>query len=145
LQIFWTRKDFMTENTIRLERYLPHPSTEVWAALTTPELLSRWWAPGDIAPNVGHRFTMDMGHWGKQPCEVLAVEPGKKISFLFAEGQLDTIVTWRLEAVEDGTVLHLEHAGFLRDTPLGQQAFQGMGSGWPGLLSRIDGVLAGVS
>jgi len=135
----------MTENAIRLERRIPHPATEVWAALTTPELLARWWAPGDIAPTVGHRFTMDMGNWGQQQCEVLDVIPGELLRFLFSEGQLDTTVTWRLEAVEDGTVLHLEHAGFNLGTPLGQQAFQGMGSGWPGLLSRIEGVLAGVS
>jgi DNA-binding transcriptional ArsR family regulator len=65
------------------------------------------WAPGDIAPTVGHRFTMDMGPWGQQQCEILAVEPGELINFLFSEGQLDTTVTWRLETVEDGTVLHL--------------------------------------
>lgn len=135
----------MTENTIRLEHRIPQPSTAVWAALTTPELLSRWWAPGDIAPTVGHRFTMDMGAWGQQQCEVLAVEPGQMISFLFSEGQLDSIVTWRLETIEGGTVLHLEHGGFRLDTPMGQQAFQGMGNGWPGLLARIDGVLAGVA
>jgi len=135
----------MTEKTITLERHIPHPTEAVWAALTTPELLARWWAPGDIKPAVGHRFTMDMGPWGQQQCEVLAVESGTSISFLFSAGQLDTTVTWRLEAVEDGTVLHFEHAGFRLDTPLGQKAFEGMGNGWPGLLSRIDGVLAGVS
>lgn len=135
----------MTENTIQLERRIPHPSTEVWAALTTPELLSRWWAPGDIAPTVGHRFTMDMGSWGQQQCEVLDVKPGELIRFLFSVGQLDTTVTWRLDAVEDGTVLHLEHAGFNLDTPMGQQAFQGMGNGWPGLLSRIEKVLGGAA
>lgn len=135
----------MTENAIVLERHIPHSNAEVWAALTTPELLARWWAPGDIAPAVGHRFAMDMGAWGQQQCEVLEVKPGELIRFLFSEGQLDTTVTWRLEAVEDGTVLHFEHAGFNLDTPMGQQAFQGMGSGWPGLLSRIEGVLTGVS
>ena len=135
----------MTENTIQLERRIPHPNKEVWAALTTPELLARWWAPGDIAPTVGHRFVMDMGAWGQQQCEVLDVKPGELIRFLFSEGQLDTTVTWRLEPVEGGTVLHLEHAGFNLDTPMGQQAIQGMGSGWPGLLSRIEKVLAGVS
>jgi uncharacterized protein YndB with AHSA1/START domain len=135
----------MTENAIVIERHIPHPNTAVWAALTTPELLARWWAPGDIAPTVGHRFTMDMGAWGQQQCEVLEVKPGELIRFLFSEGQLDTTVTWRLEAAEDGTVLHLEHAGFNLDTPMGKQALQGMGSGWPGLLARIDGVLAGVS
>ena len=135
----------MTENAIRLERRFPHPSANVWVALTTPDLLARWWAPGDIAPVVGHRFTLDMGSWGQQQCEVLSVEPGESIAFLFSEGNLDTTITWRLETVEDGTILHFEHAGFRLDTPMGRQALEGMGNGWPGLLSRIDGVLAGVS
>jgi uncharacterized protein YndB with AHSA1/START domain len=135
----------MTENAIRLERRFPHPAAAVWDALTIPELLARWWAPGDIAPVVGHRFTMDMGSWGQQQCEVLTVDPGKSISFLFSEGMLDTTIAWRLESVDGGTVLHHEHAGFRLDTPMGKQAIEGMGSGWPGLLARIDGVLAGVS
>jgi uncharacterized protein YndB with AHSA1/START domain len=135
----------MTDNTIRLERRFPHQPAAVWAALTTPELLARWWAPGDIAPTPGHRFTMDMGSWGQQQCEVLTVESGTSISFLFAEGSLDTTVAWTLEAVEDGTVLHLEHTGFRLHTPMGEQAFHGMGHGWPGVLSRIDDVLAGAA
>jgi uncharacterized protein YndB with AHSA1/START domain len=88
---------------------------------------------------------MDMGSWGQQQCEVLTVDPGKSSTFLFAEGMLDTTITWRLESVDDGTVLHHEHAGFRLDTPRGRQAIEGMGNGWPGLLTRIDGVLAGVS
>ncbi|MDQ0921885.1 uncharacterized protein YndB with AHSA1/START domain [Pseudarthrobacter sp. W1I19] len=135
----------MTENAIRLERRYSHPAESVWAALTTPELLARWWAPGDIAPVVGHRFTMDMGSWGQQQCEVLTVYPGTSISFLFSEGMLDTTITWRLEAVEGGTILHHEYAGFRLDTSMGKQAIEGMGNGWPGLLEQIDGVLAGVS
>ncbi|GAA2202669.1 SRPBCC domain-containing protein [Sinomonas flava] len=130
------------ENTIRLERRFAHPPAAVWAALTTPELLARWWAPGDIAPAVGHRFTMDMAEWGQQKCEVLAVEPGVSIRFSFAEGTLDTTITWSLEAVDGGTLLTLEHAGFRLDTPLGARAIEGMGNGWPGVLSRIDRVLA---
>ncbi len=135
----------MTESAIRLERRYPHQAAVVWAALTTPELLARWWAPGNIAPVVGHRFTMDMDVWGQQQCEVLTVDPGRSISFLFSEGQLDTTITWRLEPVDGGTILHFEHAGFQLDTPMGRHAIEGMGNGWPGLLTRIDGVLAGVS
>ena len=135
----------MTQNAIRLERRYPHPAAAVWAALTTPDLLARWWAPGDIAPVVGHRFTMDMDAWGQQQCEVLAVEPGTSISFLFSEGQLDTTITWQLEPVDGGTILHFEHAGFELNTPMGRHAIDGMGNGWPGLLARVDGVLAGVS
>lgn len=134
----------MTENTIRLERSFPHPKEAVWAALTTPELLARWWAPGDIAPVVGHRFTMDMGAWGQQQCEVTAVEPGESITFVFAEGALDTTITWTLETVDAGTTLHFEHAGFNLDSPMGRQAIEGMGNGWPGLLARIEQVLVSV-
>ncbi|GAB4100351.1 SRPBCC domain-containing protein [Sinomonas halotolerans] len=131
----------MTEPVIRLERQLPHPPAAVWSALTQPELLARWWAAGDIAPTVGHRFTLDMGAWGTQQCEVLTVSPEREMTFLFAEGVLDTTVTWRLEPVDGGTLLHLEHAGFRFDTPMGEQAFNGMGSGWPGVLARLDEVL----
>lgn len=130
------------ENAIRVERRYPHPPAAVWAALTTPDLLARWWAPGDIAPVVGHRFTMDMAGWGQQQCEVLAVEPGRSLTFAFAEGVLDTTVTWTLEAVDGGTLLTLEHAGFRLDTPLGAQALKGMGGGWPGVLGRLETVLA---
>ncbi|WFR84186.1 SRPBCC domain-containing protein [Arthrobacter sp. Y-9] len=130
------------ENAIRLERHFPHPIERVWEAITTPELLARWWAAGDIAPVVGHRFTLDMAHWGEQRCEVLAVEPGRSLTILFAEGVLDTTITWRLESVADGTVLHFEHAGFRLDTPAGRQALDGMGHGWPGVLGRIETVLA---
>lgn len=84
----------MTENAIRLERTFAHSPEAVWAALTTPDLLAKWWAPGDISPVVGHRFTMDMGGWGQQQCEVTAVEPGTSITFVFAEGTLDTTITW---------------------------------------------------
>lgn len=131
----------MTENAIRLQRTYRHSPEAVWAALTTPDHLAKWWAPGDIAPVVGHRFTMDMGNWGQQQCEVTAVEPGKSITFVFAEGTLDTTITWALEATEDGTILHFEHAGFNLDTPMGRTALEGMGNGWPGLLARIDEVL----
>jgi uncharacterized protein YndB with AHSA1/START domain len=131
-------------NDIKFEHRYDQPKDAVWAALTTPELLARWWAPGNIAPIAGHRFTMDMGSWGQQQCEVRTVEPGAAISFLFSEGMLDTTITWQLEEVADGTVLQFEHAGFNLDTPMGRTAYEGMGSGWPGLLNRLDGILAGL-
>lgn len=67
------------------------------------------------------------------------------ITFIFAEGMLDTAITWELETTANGTVLHFEHAGFKLDTPLGRQALEGMGNGWPGLLARIDQVLVKVN
>ncbi|WP_055603756.1 SRPBCC family protein [Streptomyces aureus] len=127
--------------TIHGDQFIAHPPKAVWRALTDPDLHARWWAAGDVRAEVGHRFTLDMGQWGHQECEVLAVEPERLLSYSFAPGTLDTTVTWRLEAEGTGTRLFLDHAGFDLDSPLGRAAFEGMGRGWPGLLGRIEPAL----
>ncbi|MCU7824418.1 SRPBCC domain-containing protein [Kitasatospora sp. DSM 101779] len=133
----------MTDSdTIHCDRYLPHPPAAVWRALTDPELHARWWAAGDVRPVLGHRFSLDMGPWGSQPCEVTAVEEERLLRYTFAEGSLDTTVTWRLVPEGHGTRLFLEHAGFDLDSPMGRAALDGMGQGWPGVLERLDAVLA---
>jgi uncharacterized protein YndB with AHSA1/START domain len=111
------------------------------AALTDPALLARWWVAGDIKPLVGHRFTLDMGNWGTQKCEVTAVQPERLLTYRFAEGSLDTTITWRLEPEGAGTRLFLEQAGFDLDSPMGRQAYHGMAEGWPHVLDRLDTVL----
>jgi uncharacterized protein YndB with AHSA1/START domain len=128
--------------SIRLEELIPQPPARVWAALTEPALLAQWWAPGDIRPVEGHRFTMDMGPWGQQPCVILAVQSQRLLSYSFAPDTLHTAITWRLEPEGQGTRLSLEHAGFEVDAPQGQQAYLGMGAGWPRVLARIAPVLA---
>lgn len=127
---------------IHCDQFLPHSPATVWKALTDPELHARWWAAGDVRPVVGHRFSLDMGPWGEQPCAVLAVDPERLLRYSFAEGSLDTTVTWRLEPEGHGTRLFLTHEGFDLDSPLGKAAFEGMGNGWPGVLDRLAVVLA---
>ncbi|MFF7459713.1 SRPBCC domain-containing protein [Kitasatospora sp. NPDC008115] len=132
----------MTEsNTINCDKFLPHTPAAVWNALTDPGLHTRWWAAGDIRPVAGHRFTLDMGNFGSQQCEVTEVEPERLLTYRFAEGALDTTVTWRLEAEGSGTHLYLTHTGFDLDSPMGRQAYAGMGNGWPHVLDRLAGLL----
>jgi len=126
---------------IQLTQFIPHPPAKVWAALTDPVLHAKWWAAGDVRPVVGHRFTLDMGQWGRQPCEVIAVEHEKLLSYSFAPGTLNTTITWRLQAEGEGTRLSLEHKGFDLDSPIGKSAFHGMGDGWPKVLTRIEALL----
>ena len=125
-------------NVIRCDQFLAHPPAAVWRALTDPRLHARWWAAGDVKPEVGHRFTLDMGKWGQQSCEVRTVEPERLLSYSFAEGALDTTITWRLEVEGTGTRLFLEHAGFDLDSPMGKAAFEGMGAGWPKVVRHIE-------
>ncbi|HEX8811131.1 MAG TPA: SRPBCC domain-containing protein, partial [Terracidiphilus sp.] len=56
----------------------------------------------------------------------------------FAPGTLNTTITWRLEPENGGTQLYLEHSGFDLDSPMAKMAFEGMGSGWPSVLQRIE-------
>jgi len=126
---------------IRLDHYYPHPPAAVWKALTDPELHARWWAAGDVRPIVGHRFELDMGPWGKQPCEVVAVEPERLLRYRFSVGRLDTFLDWRLAPEGEGTRLTLTHEGFDLDSPMGRQAFEGMKPGWPKVLARMECVL----
>ncbi|TFW23908.1 SRPBCC domain-containing protein [Massilia arenosa] len=122
---------------IQMTQFIPHPPARVWTALTDPAIHAKWWAAGDVRPVVGHRFTLDMGQWGQQPCEVLAVEPERLLSYAFAPDTLDTVITWSLVPEGDGTRLSLEHRGFDLGSPMGKMAHAGMGAGWPGVLARI--------
>jgi uncharacterized protein YndB with AHSA1/START domain len=79
--------------TIRLSQFVGHPPAKVWRALTDPNIQANWWAVGDVRPTVGHRFALDMGPWGQQPCEVVAVEPTRLLSYRLATGTLDTTIT----------------------------------------------------
>jgi uncharacterized protein YndB with AHSA1/START domain len=135
----------MKAATIQLDHFYAHPPSAVWRALTDPELHARWWAAGDVRPIVGHRFELDMGQFGKQKCEVLAVERERLLQYRFAAGTLDTIITWRLAPEKNGTRLSLTHEGFDLDSPLSRRAFEGMKPGWPAVLARLEAALAKAS
>lgn len=126
---------------IEVDHWFPHPPAAVWKALTDPALHARWWAAGDVRPLLGHRFDLDMGQWGKQPCEVVQVEPDRLLKYKFGIGTLDTFITWRLAADGAGTRLKMTHEGFDMDSPMGRMAFEGMGAGWPKVVAHIATVL----
>jgi uncharacterized protein YndB with AHSA1/START domain len=113
--------------TIAVDQFIAAPPAKVWRALTEPELLARWWAPGDIAAEVGHRFQLHMPGWGPVACEVLEVEPGQRFVYTFNE---TWTLTWRMVAEGTGTRLLLEHSGLDLDDKRGRDAFDRMGPGW---------------
>jgi uncharacterized protein YndB with AHSA1/START domain/DNA-binding transcriptional ArsR family regulator len=136
----------MTEPvTISLSQYIAHSPAKVWAALTTPELIAKWWAPGDVRPILGHQFILDMGEWGKQPCTVVTVEANHVFAYRYAPEMLDSTITWRVEAEGTGTRLHLDHTFHNPDLPMAKMAITGMGNGWPTVMGRIEPALSSVS
>ncbi|YBV94301.1 SRPBCC domain-containing protein (plasmid) [Phyllobacteriaceae bacterium JZ32] len=116
----------MSLESITVDQPINASPASVWERISTPEGIARWWGPGDIAPVVGHEFTMDMGKWGKVPCRVLEVVPHAKLAYTFADWELH----WTILPTENGCVLRLEHRGFDLNNPKHRYSFDNMGPGW---------------
>ena len=95
----------------------PYPAAQVWAALTSSEALAAWLMPNDFQPVVGHRFTFRTkpapGFDGIVRCEVLELDPPKRMVWSWAGGKIDTTVTFTLEETAGAqTRLRLHQVGF---------------------------------
>ncbi|RAD62768.1 SRPBCC domain-containing protein, partial [Burkholderia multivorans] len=86
----------------------------------------------------------EMGGFGQQTWTVTQVESEILFAHTFAEGSLDSTLTWTLHPEGTGTRLHLAHSGLDVDTPMGRQAFTGMGAGWPRVLANMESALTEV-
>lgn len=115
----------------------PHPIERVWAALTSSDALAAWLMPNDFEPVAGHRFTLRAkpapGFDGIVQCEVLELDPPNRMVWSWAGGQIDTTVTFTLEATPGaGTRLRLRQAGF--HGLAGQLTRRILAGGYPGIL-----------
>jgi uncharacterized protein YndB with AHSA1/START domain len=140
----------MSEPTksIVVERVMPHPPEKVWRAMTQAAMISEWLMPNDFGLKVGHRFqfrSKPMPGWkGITNCEVKEVEPNARLVYSWGDGTesdsgLKTMVTWTLSTAPGGTLVRMEHSGF---RPEDENGYRAMGGGWPGILGRLEGVVA---
>jgi uncharacterized protein YndB with AHSA1/START domain len=140
---------------IAVDEIFPHAPETIWKALTTGELIGRWllMTPTGFEPVEGRRFsfqTTPAGAWdGIIQCQVLEVIPNERLVYAWKGGReenvgygsrLDTVVTWTLRRVENGTRLRLVHAGFV--LPKNETAFRNMSDGWKKVVRNLD-VIAG--
>lgn len=93
-----------------------HPRSQVWAALTDPTALSEWLMPNDFQPRKGHRFTFRTdpgpGFDGIVHCEVVAIEPPRRMVWTWRGGVIDTTVVFELEDLGGATRLLFRQSGF---------------------------------
>jgi uncharacterized protein YndB with AHSA1/START domain len=105
---------------LRIVRRYPHPPELVWRALTDPELIAEWLMPNDFVAEVGRRFRMRTdpapGFDGVVHCEVLELDPPRRMRWSWRGGPIDTEVAFTLEPAivyaRPGTQLTVEHTGF---------------------------------
>jgi uncharacterized protein YndB with AHSA1/START domain len=139
---------------IVVDEVFPHAPETIWKTLTTSELIGRWlMAPTGFEPVKGNRFTFQTtsaGAWdGVIHCQVLEAMPNQRLVYAWRGGhegnagygsRLETVVTWTLSRVENGTRLRLVHSGFV--LPKNDAAFKGMGEGWKKVVRNIDAITA---
>lgn len=104
------------EKEIRQTWFFQQSPEEVWDYLTKPELLELWLMGSDFKPVVGHKFRFTCSVVNH--CEVLEVQPFKKLSYswqtrsLITGNPFDSKVVWTLTPKDNGTELQLVHDGF---------------------------------
>ena len=141
-----------TEDIV-VEETLPHAPETIWKALTTGELIARWLlmpATG-FEPVKGKHFTFQTtpaGAWdGVIRCQVLEVTPNERLVYSWKSGhegnvgygaRLDSVVTWSLSTVENGTRLRLVHSGFV--LPKNDTAYKNMSDGWKKVFRNLDAI-----
>lgn len=129
--------------TLRFERQFAHPPETVWAALTDPAQLARWFMPGTIEPFRGGRLQLQSGENGGTVGEVVTWDPPRRLSYSWVrEGGAGarSLVHWQLHpegAAGERTVLVLEHSG------LDPETGYDYGAGWHDFLDRLPHHLAG--
>jgi uncharacterized protein YndB with AHSA1/START domain len=137
---------------IIVDEVFPHAPETIWRTLTTSALIGRWMMEAKgFEPVKGNRFsyqTTPAGEWdGTIHCEVLEAMPNERLAYAWRGGhesnagygsRLDTVVTFILTRVENGTRLRLVHSGFVR--PKNDTAFRSMSEGWKKVVPRIGAV-----
>ncbi|MFL6446850.1 MAG: SRPBCC family protein [Bryobacteraceae bacterium] len=125
-----------------IEKVLPHPPEKVWRALTESPLVAQWLLKNDFELVVGRKFQFrsePMPKWdGVIDCEVLVVEPLKRLSYSWGSLGLDSVVLWTLTPAEGGTHVRMEHSGFRPDQ---KAAYQGATYGWQNFFGGLERVL----
>jgi uncharacterized protein YndB with AHSA1/START domain len=131
--------------TVVIERVFPHAPEKVWRALTEGPLITRWLMKNDFEPVVGRRFQLrsePVPNWdGLIDCEVLVVEPMKRLSYSWSTMGLGSVVLFTLTPADGGTHVRMEHSGF----PTNQDAaYKGATYGWQRFLGELEKVVAGL-
>lgn len=141
----------MTPNlaSLTLVRRIKAPPSRIWAAITQPDLMMRWWGPdagptlsveADVRP--GGRFsivfrTLDGGEYN--PVGVYReVVPDRKLAFTWGSPDMpeqESLVSFLIEPIDIGAELTLIHEQLPEAARASHQA------GWNGLLDKLSDFL----
>ena len=128
--------------TVVFHRRYARPVEKVWAALTTPERISDWFATTKIdRVAVGGTMQLDFKDENYRSLgRIVLMEPMKAFAWEWTEldGSRSSLVRWDLEPDGDGTRVTLTHSGL----PVGEA--KDVGPGWHAHLLAIEDAADGI-
>jgi uncharacterized protein YndB with AHSA1/START domain len=138
----------MTLPSVTLVRRIKASPARLWAAITDPAQMARWWGPdagptlsaeADLRPGGRYSvvFRMLNGQEGNPTGDYREIVPEQKLVFTWElPGEPDSLVTFLLRAVDGGTELTLTHEQ-LPTEPLRVSHARG----WAGFLDKLAAFL----
>lgn len=143
---------------VEIGKFFPHPPADVWHALVDPAVLELWlMASTGFAAAVGTRFVFTVppqpqsaakpraAGIGEIACEVLAVQPGERLTLSWVDLRAERPAQWVLDcAIEPhgrGTRVLLTHSGFDIEDRRQRMARNGMERMWRSRLLRLGDLL----
>src|SRR5260370_19182089 len=133
------RATIADRSALTFVRHLPGPIERVWAYLTDPTFLVRWFSDGVVADRVGGEVRFEMGATGR----VTVYEPPHLLEYTWNEEEgsvgpvADSLVRWELSEEGSGVRLTLTHSR------LPENEVFGHGAGWHAFLERLAACVRG--
>ncbi len=126
------------------------PAARIFAAITSPEELLRWWTkPGKFVPTHAECDLRPGGNWRMrlegacgpdQSCTIVygvyrEIAPPHRLSYTWireGEDYPESLVTWDLEEFGGITTVRVTHSGLI------SEAMRTRNAGWPMILELLD-------
>ena len=134
-------KGTITKDTISKEVILKSNIESVWNAITKQEEISAWFLNADFKAEEGYQYTFTTPDERCIPIRgvVKKADPYTLVyTWIVDDTKVETTVQWKLEVVEGGTKLNLEHSGISNypdDSAI--KMFESFNGGWDNCISGL--------
>ncbi|MDG5490351.1 SRPBCC domain-containing protein [Psychroserpens sp. SPM9] len=134
-------------DVITKEKVFNHPIDKVWDAISKAEEISTWFIQADFKAQKDYQYTFT-SEPNEKGCTTISgtvkeAHPYVLVyTWIVADTNVETIVTWKLESVAEGTKLYLEHSGISNyegDTAIAM--FESFNGGWENCINGLTAYL----